>query len=126
DSLHHDCGLLLQAARPALFSDEVNPAKPVILSVGRALPRNYATQEQLIGELRRLWERKHYNVARLEELHRAVCVKGRYLALPIEEYRMLESFGQQNAAWIRVAGQLGEQAVRTALDRAGVAPAAVG
>jgi predicted naringenin-chalcone synthase len=88
------------------------------LAVGRALPRHYATQEQLIAELRRLWSRRHFNLARLEELHRAVQVEGRHLALPIERYRELDTFGKANAAWIDAATELGTEAVRSALARA--------
>ena len=95
---------------------------PSVLAVGRALPRHYATQEQLLGEFRRLWARKHFNLERLEELHRAVRVEGRHLALPIERYHELDTFGKANAAWIEAATELGGEAVRSALQRAGVAP----
>jgi alkylresorcinol/alkylpyrone synthase len=50
-------------------------------------------------------------------------VGGRYLALPIEEYSKLENWGQANDAWIRVSQDVGEQAVRKALDRASLEPA---
>jgi alkylresorcinol/alkylpyrone synthase len=93
---------------------------PTVLAVGRALPRHYASQEQLIGEFRRLWARRHFNLERLEELHRAVRVGGRHLALPIERYYELDTFGKANAAWIEAATDLGAEAVRSALERAGV------
>ena len=99
---------------------------PAVLAVGTALPRHYATQEQLSAELRRLWERKHFNLSRLDELHRAVRVDGRYLAFPIARYRELDTFGKANAAWLEAATELGVQAVRTALGKAGVSPSEVG
>jgi alkylresorcinol/alkylpyrone synthase len=55
-------------------------------------------------------------------LFRAVGVDGRYLALPIEEYYRLDSFTAANAAWKRVALDVGEKAARRALERAGLSP----
>ncbi|MFL5321957.1 MAG: type III polyketide synthase, partial [Myxococcaceae bacterium] len=98
---------------------------PRIASVARVLPRHYADQETLIGAFRKLWAEKHFNVERLEELHRAVMVKGRHTALPIDEYFALESFAARNDAWIKVATDLGERAAREALERAGLEPSQV-
>jgi alkylresorcinol/alkylpyrone synthase len=93
---------------------------PLVRAVGRALPPHYATQEQLISAFRELWARKHFNLERLEDLHRAVNVSGRFLALPINEYQPLVSFQQRNDAWVRSAVELGEKVVREALDKAGL------
>ncbi|XXF77341.1 3-oxoacyl-[acyl-carrier-protein] synthase III C-terminal domain-containing protein [Myxococcaceae bacterium GXIMD 01537] len=95
---------------------------PSIRAVGRALPPHYASQEQLIAAFRDLWATKHFNLERLEELHRAVRVQGRHLALPLDAYRPLVGFQQRNDAWIRVATELSEQVVREALGRAGLTP----
>ena len=100
-------------------------ALPAILSVGRALPGNYADQETLTAALRAHWARQHFNADRLEELHRAVKVKGRHLALPLAEYPPLDTFKKSNDAWIRVAEELGAEAVLRALDAAGLRPADV-
>ncbi|MFL5303391.1 MAG: type III polyketide synthase, partial [Anaeromyxobacteraceae bacterium] len=94
-------------------------------AVGRALPPHRLDQEQLIAALRGLWAAKHYNVERLEDLHRAVQVTARHLALPIEAYASLDTFQKSNDAWIAAAEDLGEAAVRAALDRAGLAPSDV-
>jgi alkylresorcinol/alkylpyrone synthase len=96
--------------------------QPFVSSVGRALPPHYADQETLIAALRDLWATKHFNIARLEDLHRSVQVAGRYLALPVEEYAALDSFEKRNDAWIRVAQELGAQAVTAALTSAGLTP----
>jgi alkylresorcinol/alkylpyrone synthase len=93
--------------------------------VGRALPPNYADQETLTAALRAHWARQHFNVDRLEELHRAVKVKGRHLALPLAEYPPLDTFKKSNDAWIRVAEELGAEAVLRALEAAGLRPADV-
>jgi alkylresorcinol/alkylpyrone synthase len=95
---------------------------PFVRAVGRALPRHYADQETLIAAFREAWAGAHFNVERLEELHRAVQVSGRYLAVPIERYKTLASFGDRNAAWMEAAVDLGEEAVRAALKRAGLEP----
>jgi alkylresorcinol/alkylpyrone synthase len=100
-------------------------AAPRVSAVGRALPGHYLDQEQLIAALRGLWAARHYNVERLEDLHRAVQVSGRYLALPLEGYARLDSFARCNDAWIGAAQDLGEAAVRDALARAGLSPADV-
>src|SRR5262249_39274639 len=47
---------------------------------------------------------------------------GRYLALPIAEYAQLGSFGKRNQAWKRIAVELGETAIRSALRAAGLSP----
>jgi len=96
-----------------------------IAAVGEAFPTHYYSQERLLEEFKRVWSRQLFNQDRLEVLHKNVLVGGRYLALPIDEYSKLESWGEANDAWIRVAQQVGEQAVRKALDLAGLEPADV-
>jgi alkylresorcinol/alkylpyrone synthase len=90
--------------------------------VGRALPQHYADQETLLAAFRKLWEKKHFNLDRLEQLHRHVRVTGRHLALPMQEYEGLDSFQKTNDAWIRVALEVGEQALVNALEAAGLKP----
>lgn len=97
-----------------------------IASVGSAFPPHYYDQETLVAAFREMWGRRHFNLERLERLHRSVLVGGRHLALPLERYAELDRWGKANDAWIEVAQQVGEAAVRQALDRAGLAPADVG
>jgi alkylresorcinol/alkylpyrone synthase len=99
-----------------------NATPPSVLSTGRALPGNYADQETLTAALRAHWARQHFNADRLEELHRAVKVKGRHLALPLVDYPTLDTFKKSNDAWIRVAEELGAEAITRALDAAGLRP----
>jgi len=98
------------------------PMGPQVRSVGRAVPPNYADQETLTAALRAHWARQHHNPDRLEELHRAVKVRGRHLALPLADYVPLDSFKKSNDAWIRGALDLGAEAVTRALDGAGLRP----
>jgi alkylresorcinol/alkylpyrone synthase len=93
-----------------------------IAAVGRALPPHYYDQQTLLAELRRRWSDRLFNPERLERLHRNVLVGGRHLALPIEEYAGLTSWGRANDAWIRVAQEVGGEAVLDALARAELAP----
>lgn len=93
-----------------------------IAAVGSALPPHQYDQETLLAAFRRHWAKRHHNLARLEQLHRNVLVGGRHLALPIEEYEGLETWGQANDAWIRVAQEVGAEAIGTALARAGLGP----
>ncbi len=96
--------------------------QPVVLAIGRALPPHYASQEEITAALEDAWGRAHYNIDRLQDLHRAVQVRGRHLALPISRYPELSSFQQCNDAWLTAATELGEQALRDALHRAGLHP----
>jgi alkylresorcinol/alkylpyrone synthase len=91
-----------------------------IAAVGRALPPHYYDQDTLLEALRQRWGKRYFNPERLERLHRNVLVGGRHLALPIEDYAGLTSWGKSNDAWIRVAQEVGEQAVRDSLARAGL------
>ena len=91
-----------------------------IVSVGTALPEHYYDQETLLSAFREQWKERYFNVGRLERLHRNVLVGGRHLALPIEEYPKIETWGQANEHWIRVAQELGGKAVLSALERAGL------
>ena len=93
-----------------------------IAAVGHAFPPHFYDQDTLIAAFRELWGKRHYNLDRLERLHRNVLVGGRHLALPVEEYAHLDTWGKANDAWIRVAQETGEAAVRAALAKAGLAP----
>jgi alkylresorcinol/alkylpyrone synthase len=96
-----------------------------IAAVGSALPPHYYDQETLLAALRRRWSDRYFNPERLERLHKNVLVGGRHLALPIEEYDNLTTWGKANDAWIRVAQEVGARAVLDALGRAGLSPSDV-
>jgi predicted naringenin-chalcone synthase len=91
-----------------------------IAAVGSSLPEHYYDQEKLLAAFREQWAERYHNVDRIERLHRNVMVGGRHLALPIHEYLRIETGGQANEHWIRVAEELGAKAVLTALDCAGL------
>lgn len=91
-----------------------------VAGVGRAFPPNYYDQATLIAAFRQHWGRRHYNLDRLESLHKNVHVGGRHLALPMEMYPELGSFAAKNDAFIKVAVEIGEQAIRAAIAQAGL------
>jgi alkylresorcinol/alkylpyrone synthase len=93
-----------------------------IAAVGTALPPHFYDQATLLAALERRWKDRLFNLERLQRLHANVLVGGRHLALPIEEYDELTTWGKANDAWIRVAQEVGEAAIRQALDRAALLP----
>jgi alkylresorcinol/alkylpyrone synthase len=96
-----------------------------IAAVGSAFPVHYYDQEALLAAFRGVWRDKLHNLDRLEALHRNVLVGGRHLALPIEEYEEIDSWGRANDAWIRVAQEIGAEAITKSLSKAGLAPTQV-
>jgi len=96
-----------------------------IASVGSAFPPHYYDQDELLAALKQVWARRHYNLERLERLHEHVLVGGRHLALPLERYDELSTWGRANDAWIEVAQEVGAAAVRDGLERAGLSAADV-
>lgn len=95
---------------------------PRLRTVARGVPPHYASQERLIEAFRAQWAKEHFNLDRLEQLHRAVGVEGRHLALPLDQYPGLTSFAQRNDAWIKASVDLGEQVVLDALKKGGLKP----
>ena len=93
-----------------------------IAQVGIAHPPHYYNQEQLLGAFETLWAKEHHNPRRVAQLHKAVRVGGRHLALPMEDYEQLEGFTDANNAFIRVGTDVGESAILNALKGTGLTP----
>jgi alkylresorcinol/alkylpyrone synthase len=55
------------------------------------------------------WGGNDESRARFDRLHRSVGVRGRHLALPMEDYRALDSFSKMNDKWIERATELGRK-----------------
>ena len=90
-----------------------------IASVASALPKYQYDQQVLLRELVRYWGPKLDNPQFAERLHSRVGVNTRHLALPMEEYAELKSWGKANNHWIEVSQEIGEEALSNALSRAG-------
>jgi alkylresorcinol/alkylpyrone synthase len=91
-----------------------------IAGVAGALPAHYYPQEVILSALSAYWSDKLENPKFLSRLHAHSRVDGRYLAMPMERYYEVTTWGQANAVWIEVAQDLGEKAIRCALQRAGL------
>ena len=97
-----------------------------IAGVQSALPEHQYDQRVLLSALQRHWGPKVDNPVFMERLQARVGVNTRHLALPIEEYYDLKTWGKANNHWIDVATKLGEKALCGALARAGFAPSDLG
>jgi alkylresorcinol/alkylpyrone synthase len=91
-----------------------------IASAASAFPKHYYTQKVLLERLQDYWGDQLKNPLLLARLHRNVTVDGRYLAIPAEQYVDIKTWGEANDIWIRVAQELGEQALCLALHNAGL------
>ncbi len=97
-----------------------------ITSVATAYPRNYYPQAVLSAALIEHLGTGLDDPRMLERLHANACVDGRYLALPLESYLDIATWGQANNCWIEASLELGESAIRCALARAGLNPQELG
>jgi alkylresorcinol/alkylpyrone synthase len=99
---------------------------PAILAAATVLPPNVVDQQSLAARLRELWNEEYGDSRRwratFDQIQRSVRIDRRYLALPMSEYPALDSFSKTNAAWARVAPELGAAAAANALAAAGIAP----
>jgi len=91
-----------------------------IISAATAFPANYHSQKELLTALELYWRGKLENPQMLSRLHSRAGVEGRYLALPMLEYYGLNTWGDNNRAWFRVAEELGSQALCRAASAAGL------
>jgi len=96
-----------------------------IAGVAGAFPRQYYRQEEVAAALKRHWAAGLENTALLDRVLARVGVEGRYLALPIDAYDELTTWGQANKAWIEIAEDLAEQALCRSLTRAGLSESEV-
>ena len=92
-----------------------------IAGVASAFPKNYYRQEVIREALKRNWAGKLEKPELLDKLHASAGVSGRHLALPIEQYEQLDTWGKANDAWIQCAQELGKLALCRALSHAGIA-----
>jgi alkylresorcinol/alkylpyrone synthase len=97
-----------------------------IAGVAGALPPHYYPQEVILSALSAYWSDRIENPQLLSRLHANSRVDGRYLAMPMERYYQVNTWGQANKIWVEVAQDLGEKAIRCALQRAGLETKDVG
>jgi alkylresorcinol/alkylpyrone synthase len=97
-----------------------------IAGVASAFPPHQYDQRVLLTALQRHWGPKLDNPVFVERLQARVGVETRSLALPIEEYYELKSWGKANNHWIEVAQDIGQRSLCGALARAGFATSDLG
>jgi len=97
---------------------------PQIVATATAFPPNYYDQVALERTLLQLGEREgvRFDQRKVHRLFESVSVKGRYLALPAEQYAEKRGFGARNDAWIESALELGEAVLRGVFARSGLSP----
>ncbi|WNI19443.1 type III polyketide synthase [Actinacidiphila sp. ITFR-21] len=91
-----------------------------IAAVHGVLPPHRYEQHEITDALAAMGMVRGAGRAVLDRVHDGSTVRTRRLALPLERYAELSGFGQANDSFIEVALELGEQAVRGALDEAGL------
>ncbi|WP_154795070.1 type III polyketide synthase [Occultella kanbiaonis] len=96
-----------------------------LVAVGPALPGRAHPQQEIIDTIGPLLTSDPVRRAALTRLQRSSGVRTRHLALPLEQYAELTSFGRANDLFISEGTTLAEEACRTALSRAGIAAADV-
>ena len=86
-----------------------------ITSLATGHPPHRYDQEQLLEAIKRMWMNTHHNPRRVEQLHRAVQVKERFLALPMDAYENLSGFTESNDHFIQVGTDVAADVVSRAL-----------
>lgn len=102
---------------------------PRIAGVAQAFPPHQHAQADITAAFRKVVlgnQPQGSTDALLQRFHGAAGVRTRSLALPLDAYGHLGTFGQINDLYLEVATDLGEQAVRSALRQAGLEAADVG
>lgn len=90
-----------------------------ISGVQTVLPDHRYEQAEITEAFSRLTD---CDEEQLRRFHAATGVQGRNLALQLADYTKLDSFAKANTTYAEIALDLGEQALRGALDKAGVRP----
>ena len=95
-----------------------------LVAVAPVLPHHVYSQQEITAALGRLLTADDSTArAVLERVHAATGVSTRHLALPLDRYPGLTSFGEANDHFVEIATGLADQAVRAALRTAGLEPA---
>ncbi|HJY24049.1 MAG TPA: type III polyketide synthase, partial [Actinomycetes bacterium] len=93
-----------------------------IAAVHGALPPHRYPQRVITEAIAELIGVTGANRLLLERVHASTGIDTRSLVIPLEEYPRLSGFGEANDLWITAGVDLGEQAVRGALEIAGIDP----
>ncbi len=86
-----------------------------IVSAASAFPKHYYPQAVISAAVREYMRDSLPNPSVIDRLHSRCGVDGRFLALPLEEYPKLRTWGEANNAWIQAAEELGRIAICRAI-----------
>jgi alkylresorcinol/alkylpyrone synthase len=103
--------------------DSSSDSRARLAGVASAMPPHTVGRAETALALRRLFPAE--DPALVDQLVERSGVETRHIALPLEETLRPRDFTQRNRIWREAALELSERAARTALDRAGVDPAAI-
>jgi alkylresorcinol/alkylpyrone synthase len=93
-----------------------------IASVGTAFPEHRYPQAVITAALKERMQDKLEIPDVMNRLHSNCGVDFRHIMFPLETLGTLSGFGQHNDLWIKGALQLGQEAIRKALDHVGLEP----
>jgi alkylresorcinol/alkylpyrone synthase len=108
----------IEVIETAPLEPEASPVR--IASVASAVPEHRVPQEVITAAFKGYWKTKLSEPEKLDWLHSRVGVDFRHLAFPLDRYPQFSTWGEANAAWLKAAEELGQRAIDTALDRAGM------
>jgi len=91
-----------------------------IAGAAGAFPTNRYHQSVITDASRAHWGDKVQRPETLSRLHSRAAVEFRNFAFPLTGYERFPSWGQSNAAWIKIADELGATAIDAALERSGL------
>lgn len=96
-----------------------------LVAVSPALPVNVRTQPEITSALGPLLAPTPSRRALLEKVHASSGVATRHLALPLDRYAGLTTFGQANDLFISIGTDLAAEALKGALHQCGLHPSDV-
>ena len=91
-----------------------------IASVSSSFPATRYHQSTVTEAFRAHWGERLENPELFARLHSRTGVQYRHFSFPMNEYEELQNFGRSNRAWMKVAQELGEQAIDRALHASGL------
>lgn len=93
-----------------------------ILSAASAFPNHVYEQQAITATLEKFWGQHLEQPKLLHRLHGRTGVARRHLALPLESYAEIDTWGKANSVWIEEAERLGAAAICRAITPLGLRP----
>jgi alkylresorcinol/alkylpyrone synthase len=97
-----------------------------IVSAASAFPNHVYDQQAITATLEQFWGERLEQRRVLHRLHSRTGVERRHLALPLESYAEIDTWGKANSLWIEEAERLGAAAICRAITPLGLRPCDIG